>query len=242
MDERTGSDERGRTISQGVALRRSAGEWVRRRSDLAWFAGASLVLAGCCLAIDGDDVSALEEGLFRAANEVPSALYPVLWPLMQFGTFVSIPVVVAGAAVARRFRLAIEAGSAGVAAYLLAKVVKDLYPRDRPGAFLGDVNLRGIGTGGRGYPSGHAAVSAALAFVLWAHLPRRWRWLPVAGAGVVSFGRMFVGGHLPLDVLGGAALGVACAAVATFVGGANAPPRAAEAERSAADGSSRDAA
>ena len=200
------------------------------------------MLAGCCLAIDGDDVSALEEGLFRAANDVPSALYPVLWPLMQFGTFVSIPVVVVGAAVARRFRLAVEAGSAGLAAYLLAKVVKDLFPRDRPGAFLEGVNLRGIGTGGRGYPSGHAAVSAALAFVLWAHLPRRWRWVPVAGAGVVSFGRIYVGGHLPLDVLGGAALGVACAAVSTFVGGAKGPPRAAGGWRGVPDGSARDAA
>jgi len=206
---------------------------VRRRSDLAWFAGATIVLAGCCAAIDGDHVSTVEEDLFRLANQTPGAVYPVLWPLMQFGTFISIPVVVVGAAALRRFRLAIEAGTAGLSAYVLAKVVKDLFPRDRPGAILDDVTLRGIGTGGRGYPSGHAAVSASLAFVLWAYLPRRWRWVPVAAAGVVSFGRMYIGGHLPLDVLGGAALGVACGAAATYIG--RAPERTPSAEDRAPD-------
>ena len=192
---------------------------VRRRSDLAWFAGASLVLAGCSVAIDGNSVAAFEESVFRAANDVPGAIYPVLWPVMQFGTFISVPLVAIGALALKRIRLAIEASAAGVSAYFLAKVVKDMFPRDRPGAFLEDVQLQGIGTGGRGYPSGHAAVSASLAFVLWAYLPRRWRWVPVAAAGVVSFGRMFVGGHLALDVVGGAALGIACGAVATFLGG-----------------------
>jgi undecaprenyl-diphosphatase len=192
---------------------------MRRRSDLPWFAGASAVLAGCSVVIDGNSVTAFEESAFRVANDVPGAVYPVLWPLMQFGTFISVPLVAIGGLAMKRIRLAIEASAAGVATYLLAKVVKDLYPRDRPGAFLEEVQLRGIGTGGRGYPSGHAAVSAALAFVLWAYLPGRWRWLPVVAAGIVCFGRMFVGGHLPLDVVGGAALGIACGAVATFLGG-----------------------
>lgn len=190
----------------------------RRRSDLAWFAGASVVLAGCSVAIDGNSVAAFEESAFRVANDVPGAIYPVLWPIMQFGTFISVPLVAIGALATKRIRLAIEASAAGVSTYLLAKVVKDLFPRDRPGAFLEEVQLRGIGTGGRGYPSGHAAVAASLAFVLWAYLPGRWRWVPVGAAGIVCFGRMYVGGHLPLDVVGGAALGIACGAVATFVG------------------------
>lgn len=242
MDERADSGHRSPGAARVAGAAGGSAGWVRRRSDLVWFAGASLVLAGCCAAIDGEHVSALEEGIFRAANDLPGALYPVLWPLMQLGTFISVPVVAVGAAAARRFRLAIEAGTAGVASYALAKVVKDLYPRDRPGAFLADVNLRGIGTGGRGYPSGHAAVSAALAFVLWAHLPRRWRWVPVAGAAVVAFGRMYVGGHLPLDVLGGAALGVACGAVATFVGGAREATGAGEANPTPDPGRDRAAA
>jgi hypothetical protein len=125
---------------------------VRRRSDLAWLAGASLVLAGSSVAIDGNSVAAFEESAFRAANDVPGAIYPVLWPVMQFGTFISVPLVAIGALALKRIRLAIEASAAGVSTYFLAKVVKDLFPRDRPGAFLEEVHLRGIGTDGRGRP------------------------------------------------------------------------------------------
>ena len=190
----------------------------RRRSDLVWLAGSAVSAVTASLAIDGNVVSDPEEIVFRIANDVPGALFPVLWPLMQFGTFISVPATAIIALAFRRVRLAAELSAAGTSAYFLAKVVKDLYPRDRPGAILAEVHLRGIGIGGRGYPSGHAAVSASLAFVLWPYLPRRWRWVPVALAGVVSFGRMYVGGHLPLDVLGGAALGIACGAAVTFVG------------------------
>ena len=103
--------------------------------------------------------------------------------------------------------------------WLLAKVVKDAFPRGRPGAILEEATLRGIGAGGRGYPSGHAAVSAASSFGLWAYLPRRWRWVPVGLTGIVCLARVYVGAHLPLDVVGGAALGVATGALATFLGG-----------------------
>jgi membrane-associated phospholipid phosphatase len=199
--------------------RREPRRAVRRRSDVASAAGAAAILAACCAAIDGSRVSEFEERAFRAVNEISGTVYPALWPLMQFGTFIAIPVVVVVALVFRRVRLAVEAGAAGVSAYVLAKVVKGLFPRDRPGALLADVHLRGIGIGGRGYPSGHAAVSAALAYVVWPSLPRPWRWVVAILAAVVSLMRMYVGGHLPLDVLGGAALGVACGAVVTLIGG-----------------------
>jgi membrane-associated phospholipid phosphatase len=191
----------------------------RRRSDVVWFAGAFAVLAVCSLAIDGDSASTLELRLFRLANDLPNWVYPVLWPLMQFGTFIVVPVVAIIALVFRRIRFGIEVAIAGVGAYVLAKVVKDLFPRSRPGVFVDDVHLRGIGTGGRGYPSGHSATSAAVTYVVFAFLPRRWRWVPVALAVIVSSGRVYVGGHFPLDVVGGAALGIVTAALVTFVGG-----------------------
>ena len=41
-----------------------------------------------------------------------------------------------------------------------------------------------------------------------------WRWIVVGAAGFVCLARMYVGAHLPLDVVGGAALGVAVGAIA----------------------------
>jgi membrane-associated phospholipid phosphatase len=191
----------------------------RRRSDLALFASATAVLVAACLAIDGDHVGELEERIFRWVNDGPDFLYPAWWALMQYGTFITIPLATLIALSLRRIRLAVELGVAGVGVYLVAKVVKEAVPRGRPGAVLEDTRLRGIGSEGPGFPSGHAAVSAALAFVLFAYLPRAWRWAFVVLGVIVSVGRLYVGAHLPLDVVGGAALGVVAGALVTFVGG-----------------------
>jgi undecaprenyl-diphosphatase len=190
----------------------------RRRTDLAWIAGGlvGLTVTGW-LASDGT-ASDPERAVFLFFNDASDALYPLIWPLMQYGTFITIPLVTLVALLLGWRRLALELAVAGVGVYLIAKIAKTIWVRDRPGRVLDEAHLRGVGAGEHGFPSGHAAVSAALAFILFAFLPGRWRWVPVGLAVVVSAGRLYVGAHLPLDVLGGACLGVAAAAIATYVG------------------------
>ncbi|MFN8233360.1 MAG: phosphatase PAP2 family protein [Actinomycetota bacterium] len=191
----------------------------RRRSDLAWIAGGLVGLATTGWLASGGTASEPERVVFTWFNGASDSIYPVVWPLMQYGTFVTIPLVTIATLVLGRTRLAVELASAGIAVYLLAKLAKAIWVRDRPGRVLEEVQLRGVGAGEHGFPSGHAAVSAAIAFILFAFLPRRWRWVPVALAVVVSLGRLYVGAHLPLDVVGGACLGLVAGAVATYAGG-----------------------
>jgi undecaprenyl-diphosphatase len=61
---------------------------------------------------------------------------------------------------------------------------------------------------GFGFPSGHSAVAWALAVVIAAWLPPRWRWLPVTAAALVAAGRIDAGVHYPLDVVGGGLWGL----------------------------------
>jgi undecaprenyl-diphosphatase len=61
---------------------------------------------------------------------------------------------------------------------------------------------------GLGFVSGHAAVSFALATVLAPSLPRSWRTAVFADAVLVGLARMYAGAHLPLDVVGGAGVGI----------------------------------
>lgn len=192
----------------------------RRWSDVGVAFGAIVVLVVSGALARGAHVPGLEATAFRALNGLPDALYPVVWPLMQYGTFITIPIVAAIGAVLRRSRFAIITLGVGVSVYYFAKAVKLVVDRGRPAAELADVeHLRGIGRFGYGFPSGHAAVSAALATFAIAYLPSPWRRISVALALVVSFARVYVGAHLPLDVVGGAALGVAAAALANVVGG-----------------------
>jgi undecaprenyl-diphosphatase len=63
---------------------------------------------------------------------------------------------------------------------------------------------------GSSFPSGHAAISFACAAVLAVAMPRLAVPLFVLAAAI-AFSRVYVGVHYPLDVLAGAALGLAVA-------------------------------
>jgi undecaprenyl-diphosphatase len=84
--------------------------------------------------------------------------------------------------------------------------VKRLVRRGRPVA-VGPVKVRGQAQSGDGFVSGHAAVSVTLAAGVMRSFPRLDPVLAVL-ASTVGLSRMYVGAHLPLDVLGGAALGL----------------------------------
>jgi undecaprenyl-diphosphatase len=106
----------------------------------------------------------------------------------------------------------------GVAVYFLARVVKGYVQRGRPGALLAAVNEREMfAHGSLGFPSGHAAVSAAITIVVLAFLGMPWRIAAAALAVAVPLCRMYVGAHLPLDLIGGAAMGVAIASVMVVI-------------------------
>src|SRR5947209_2923724 len=113
----------------------------------------------------------------------------------------------------RRFRLAIGLAIAGVSVYLLAELLKAIVDRPRPAALLTHVHIRGGVPTGNGFPSGHASVASALAVIAWLWFGPRLRWIFIAAAVVVCFARIYVGAHLPLDVIGGAGLGLASGAL-----------------------------
>jgi undecaprenyl-diphosphatase len=160
-----------------------------------------------------------EHGVFRAANELPTGAYPVLWAPMQYGTLGTAPALAAVAALRGRRRLALSLVASGVIAWTAAKGVKEIVRRERPARILRDVRIRGEDEGDLGFPSGHAAVSAALTTSALPFLSPAGRAGAIALAGVVSFARVYIGAHLPLDVAGGASLGVAVGSLVRIVVG-----------------------
>jgi membrane-associated phospholipid phosphatase len=154
-------------------------------------------------------ITQTEIATFRTANDLSDAGYPAIWMPMQYGTFGTVPAVAALALVRHRPRLAFAVGVGGTAAWVSAKAVKRIVNRGRPASIIDDVSLRGVEEGDLGFPSGHAAVSAAITVIVWPHVADGWRGSLAALCCFVPFARLYVGAHLPLDVVGGSALGLA---------------------------------
>lgn len=153
-------------------------------------------------------VTAAEAGAFRLVNALPASLEAPLWAVMQLGSLGAVPAGAATARVSGRRLLAIQMLVAGGTAWTAAKLAKVVVARGRPGAVLTEVLHRGPPPSGQGFPSGHASVAAALAAVAAPAWATRGTAL-WSLAGVVGLARMYVGAHLPVDVIGGWSLGVA---------------------------------
>jgi glycosyltransferase 2 family protein len=197
----------------------------RARWNFVVLCAAVLVLLATML-VARAELATLETRIFRVVNDLPQGLYPVVWPFMQYGTFITIPALALIALLFRRFRLALAIALAGVGVYLVALAVKGVVDRGRPAALLTAVEERELfGADSLGYPSGHAAVAAALTVVVAAYLSARWLIAALALGVVVLFGRIYVGAHLPLDVIGGAALGAIVGSIVNLIVRPQPPPR-----------------
>jgi undecaprenyl-diphosphatase len=192
-------------------------------SDLAWLAGAIVLLVLSALPVSADHLSGVERAVFRLVNDPTILPFVIVWPVMQLGNILVLAVAALAALVTRRLRLAASIVVGGLVAYVVAKVIKRIIERGRPDTLLTDVTIRGEPSLGLGYVSGHAAVIALIAMVTVPYLPKRWRWVPWVVLLVVGWARIYVGAHLPLDVVGGAALGLAVGAAMRLLFGRPGP-------------------
>jgi membrane-associated phospholipid phosphatase len=191
----------------------------RGRPDVVLVVAGAAVLVLAALPVDAGRVGDAEAAVFRVLNGTTVLPFVLVWPVMQLGNVLVVPASAAVAAALRRWRLAGELLVAGAGTYLLAKVVKGVVTRGRPDGLLDDVVIRGADALGRGFVSGHAATLTALAAVAWPWLGRRGRIVVAVLVTVVCLTRVYVGAHLPLDVVGGAGLGLAVAGVVRLVMG-----------------------
>jgi len=197
-------------------------EWVRRWRFESWRILAALIVTVVATILAVEPLPKWEVAFFRAVNDLPRQAEWPMWVMQQAGMLFALP---AGAIIlwfiVKHWRppLALVVGGI-VFGWTAARIIKAYVDRGRPGALLDSVSF-----GWRtpidtfGYPSGHAVVALTLAVVLSPYMPRWLRWSLYALAAVVGFSRMYMGAHLPLDVVGGAAFGVLIGSAVNLMSG-----------------------
>jgi membrane-associated phospholipid phosphatase len=176
---------------------------------------AALAISG--LGVRSGSVGRRELAIFRAVNDLPDGLFIPAWLLMQAGSLGAGPVAAAFSWASGRPRLAARLALGGIGSWALSKAIKRVYRRPRPSLLVDCVRSRGSEAAGLGYVSGHAGVAVALGVAAFREVGVAARLATVVAVPGVGLCRIYVGAHLPLDVVGGAAMGLAVdAAVQSF--------------------------
>lgn len=108
-------------------------------------------------------------------------------------------------------RIAVSAGASAGLALLVAHFGAQLIDRPRPFiAHPDSVHLFMSHAADPSFPSEHATAAFAIAMAIWLR-DRRWGAVVLVLAAVLALGRVALGLHYPVDVVGGALLGMGAA-------------------------------
>lgn len=179
----------------------------------------ALATVGSVRSARGGEVGDCEERIFRWFNRRGDGVAGPLWMLMQAGSLGAVYALAGEAARRGRPKSAALVAVYGTGAWAGVKLVKPGVRRGRPADHLDDVVVRGERQRGLGYPSGHAAVAMTVGLMAPRAVgfdDRPEHHLAALGlAAATGATRMYVGAHLPLDVVGGIAIGVGAGRLGT---------------------------
>ena len=184
-----------------------------RRADL--LAGAAIVAA--YLGVRSGRTDPLDAAITRAVgHRVPPRVDRAVAAVTDVGSVYGASGITAALAATGHRRTAVEVAFSSAMAWTGAQAAKPLLHRPRPYETRASERTVAI-PAGSSWPSGHAAVAAAVATVVAERATPRTRWLLATAVAGVGLSRLQVGVHHATDVLAGVGTGVLSGRLATVL-------------------------
>lgn len=171
----------------------------------------SVLFTTAVLAAKG--VDSVEKALFLEINggEAPAYIEAIA-RISSDAVWFAAALVVVSLLFARTRRAAYRIAVLAVATNVLVYLVEHIVGRLRPAELLLNDTVQRAVQDGYGYPSSHTATITIILLVLWPKLSPTYRFGSIVLIALVGWSRIFLGVHLPLDIVGG----FACATTVYF--------------------------
>ena len=174
-----------------------------------WILLVIFVIISIYLKIVGENNFPLNAEIFRLINyHQVSFLNPFFVFFSKYGReYVWIPLTAILLVFKKTRRIAIVLAASFIVAIILGEAAKIIMAQLRPFYYISPDYLLVPKPTDYSYPSGHALIVGDGAMVLFKTSPK-WLWIPfMIEALIVSYSRVYVGVHWPIDILGGWLLG-----------------------------------
>lgn len=190
------------------------------RPAISWaVASSSALVIGltCWLAVQPGAADA-QSGLVLWINDPPPPLGTLL--AVTNALFRPVPLAVVALVLlgwivsttrgASRWEILRAAAVSVALSEVITQTLKRVAGQPRPTAHIPGLDVHGYPKDpyGNAYPSAHTSVAVGLVASLWPWLTWPQRAVGVAVAALVALNRLYIGAHWPVDVVGGAAIGL----------------------------------
>jgi undecaprenyl-diphosphatase len=176
-----------------------------------FFAAVITFVIATLVAVKGG-ATGWEYSWFMIVNGWSESWYRPMLAVTALGSVWMAAATIVVAFFAQFYRLAWRLALSILTGAAIVFVAKHVVGRARPEGLFGGLHERVVELG-MGFPSWHATAITVIMLTLLPYLRGMWRLTVPLLIVVVSVSRLYLGVHLPLDIIGGVALGIAIVAL-----------------------------